>query len=149
MGFRLLLSLRCVFDNKLTPFISENGFGCNVMDSYFSFLNLSFAENYHISIFITFEKQSMINRLSNPINCNRSAAKISKVMSSNIEPSHFKTGLSLHKFQGIKTLNYYKTILAFWITRKKSPSVAFLLLKTLNKTKERFSSDPTDQDAQN
>ena len=29
-----------------------------------------------------FEKQSMINRLSNPINRNRSAAKISKVMSS-------------------------------------------------------------------
>ena len=26
MGFRLLLSLRCVFDNKLTPFISGNGF---------------------------------------------------------------------------------------------------------------------------
>ena len=49
----------------------------------------------------------------------------------------------------IKTLNYYKTILAFWITRKKSPSVVFLLLKALNKTKERFSSDPTDQDAQN
>ena len=37
----------------------------------------------HISIFTTFEKQSMINRLSNPINRNRSAAKISKVMSSN------------------------------------------------------------------
>ena len=32
-----------------------------------------------------FEKQSMINRLSNPINSNRSAAKISKVMSSNVE----------------------------------------------------------------
>ena len=31
-----------------------------------------------------FEKQSMINRLSNPINRNRSAAKISKVMSSSI-----------------------------------------------------------------
>ena len=26
LGFRLLLSLRCVFDNKLTPFISGNGF---------------------------------------------------------------------------------------------------------------------------
>ena len=84
LGFRLLLSLWCVFDNKLTPFISENRFGCNVMDSYFSLLNLSIAENYHISIFITFEKQSMINRLSNPINRNRSAAKISKVMSSSI-----------------------------------------------------------------
>ena len=34
-------------------------------------------------IFTTFEKQSMINRLSNPINRNRSAAKISKVMGSN------------------------------------------------------------------
>ena len=36
-----------------------------------------------MSIFTTFAKQSMINRLSNPINRNRSAAKISKVMSSN------------------------------------------------------------------
>ena len=35
-----------------------------------------------MSIFTTFAKQSMINRLSNPINRNRSAAKISKVMSS-------------------------------------------------------------------
>ena len=26
LGFRLLLSLRCVFDNKLTPFIYGNGF---------------------------------------------------------------------------------------------------------------------------
>ena len=31
-----------------------------------------------------FEEQSMINRLSNPINRNRSAAKISKVMSSSV-----------------------------------------------------------------
>ena len=38
---------------------------------------------WHISIFTTLAKQSMINRLSNPINRNRSAAKISKVMSSN------------------------------------------------------------------
>ena len=36
-----------------------------------------------MSIFTMFAKQSMINRLSNPINCNRSAAKISKDMSSN------------------------------------------------------------------
>ena len=35
-----------------------------------------------ICIFTTFAKQSMINRLSNAINRNRSAAKISKVMSS-------------------------------------------------------------------
>ena len=53
-------------------------------DSYFSLLNLSFVENCHISIFTTFAKQSMINRLSNSINRNRSAAKISKVMSSNL-----------------------------------------------------------------
>ena len=52
------------------------------MDSYFSFLNLSFVENNHISIFTAFAKQSMINRLSNPINRNCSAVKISKVMSS-------------------------------------------------------------------
>ena len=86
LSLRLLLSLRCVFDNELTSFIFENDFGCNVTDSYFSLLNLSFAENYHISIFTTFEKQSMINRLSNPINRNCSAAKISKVMSSRDKP---------------------------------------------------------------
>ena len=34
LGFRLLLSLRCVFDNKLTPFTSENGFS-RLLDSYF------------------------------------------------------------------------------------------------------------------
>ena len=54
-------------------------------DSYFSLLNLSFVENCHISIFTTFAKQSMINRLSNSINRNRSAAKISKVMSSSCQ----------------------------------------------------------------
>ena len=59
------------------------------MDSYFSLLNISFVENYHISIFTTtFEKQSMINRLSNLINRNRSAVKISKVMSSSQHPHH-------------------------------------------------------------
>ena len=47
-------------------------------DSYFSLLSLSFVENCHISIFMTFAKQSMINRLSNPINRNGFAAKISK-----------------------------------------------------------------------
>ena len=56
------------------------------MDSYFSLLNLSFVENCHIIIFTTFAKQSMINRLSNAINRNRSAAKISKVMSSSKYP---------------------------------------------------------------
>merc|ERR1712062_57186 len=59
-------------------------------DSYFSLLNLSFEENNHICIFTTFAKQSMINRLSNPINRNRSAAKISKVMSSNVYPAPTK-----------------------------------------------------------
>ena len=56
----------------------------SVPTSYFSLLNQSFVKNYHISIITMFEKQSMINRLSNPINRNRSAAKISKVMSSSI-----------------------------------------------------------------
>ena len=60
-------------------------------DSYFSLLNLSFVENCHISIFTTFAKQSMINRLSNSINRNRSAAKISKVMSSIKYPLDVKT----------------------------------------------------------
>ena len=32
------------------------------MYSYFTLLNLSFVENYHISIFTIFAKQSMINR---------------------------------------------------------------------------------------
>ena len=54
------------------------------LDSYFTLLNLSFVENYHISIFTTFAKQSMVNRLSNPINRNRSTAKVSKVTSSSI-----------------------------------------------------------------
>ena len=54
------------------------------MDSYSPLLNLSIVENNHLSIFTTFAKQSMINRLSNPINRNRSAAKILKVMSSTI-----------------------------------------------------------------
>ena len=84
LGFRLLLSLQCVFDNKLTPFISGNQFS-RQLDSYFSLLNLSFVENNHISISTTFAKQSMINRLSNHINRNRSAPKISKVMSSSRE----------------------------------------------------------------
>ena len=39
-----------------------------------------------MSIFTMFAKQSMTNRLSNPINRNRSAAKISKVMSSSGQP---------------------------------------------------------------
>ena len=33
LSVRLLLSLQCVFDTKLTPFIYRNGFACNVMDS--------------------------------------------------------------------------------------------------------------------
>ena len=80
MGFRLLLSLPCVFDNKLTPFISENWF------SRFGFIfrtseSIICREWYEYIYYVA--KQSMINRLSNPINRNRSAAKISKVMSSN------------------------------------------------------------------
>ena len=64
-------------------------------DSYFSLLNLSFVENCHISIFTTFAKQSMINRLSNAINRNRSTAKISKVMSSNTY-IHTSAGIHTH-----------------------------------------------------
>ena len=40
-------------------------------------------ENYHLSIHMAFWKESMINRLSNLINRNRSAAKISQVLCSN------------------------------------------------------------------
>ena len=83
LSFWLPLSLRWVFDNRLTPFISGNRFGCYVMDSYFSLLNISFVENYHISIFTTtFEKQSKINQLSNLVNRNRSAAIISQALCS-------------------------------------------------------------------
>ena len=60
LSFRLLLSLRCVLDNKLTLLISGSGFGCNVMDSYLSLLDLSFIENYHISIFTTFAKKQWL-----------------------------------------------------------------------------------------
>ena len=56
------------------------------MDSYFSVSNLLFMENYHLSIHMAFWKESMINRLSNLINRNRSAAKISQVLCSNIHP---------------------------------------------------------------
>ena len=72
-------------------------------DSYFSLLNLSFVENCHISIFTTFAKQSMINRLSNSINRNRSAAKISKVMSSNTNPLPFMR--SHVEFKDLKSEN--------------------------------------------
>ena len=48
-------------------------------------------DNLVISIFTTFEKQSMINRLSNHINHNCSAAKISTVMSSTGYPPKVMT----------------------------------------------------------
>ena len=51
------------------------------MDSYFSLLNLSIAQNSYISIFTMFAKQSMQLLIDYPINRNHSAAKISKVMS--------------------------------------------------------------------
>ena len=44
-------------------------------------------ENYHLSIHMAFWKESMINQLSNLINRNRSAAKISQVLCSNQESS--------------------------------------------------------------
>ena len=53
------------------------------MDSYFSVWNLLFMENYHLSIHMAFWKESMINRLSNLINRNRSEAKILQVLCSN------------------------------------------------------------------
>ena len=87
------------------------------MDSYFTLLSLSLVENYHISIFTTFEKQSMINRLSNPINRNRSAAKISKVMSSSIIP--IKTRLrEMLSFIITPTKSLLKEILSFILSTK-------------------------------
>ena len=54
------------------------------VDSHFSVSNLLFMENYHLSIHMAFWKESMINRLSNLINRNRSAAKISQVLCSSV-----------------------------------------------------------------
>ena len=72
------------------------------MDSYFALLSLSFVENNHMSIFTTFAKQSMINRLSNPINRNRSAAKISKVMSSSKQCHQCKPCKQRQQFKAFK-----------------------------------------------
>ena len=52
-------------------------------------------ENYNLSIHIAFWKESMINRLSNLINRNRSAAKISQVLCSSTNPAC----LMAHKYQ--------------------------------------------------
>ena len=70
------------------------------VDSYFSVLNLLFMENYHLSIHMAFWKESMINRLSNLINRNRSAAKISQVLCSSSHVSLEVTSL----FAGILAL---------------------------------------------
>ena len=45
-------------------------------------------ENYHLSIDMAFWKESMINRVSNLINRNRSAAKISQVLCSSKYTKH-------------------------------------------------------------
>jgi len=45
-------------------------------------------ENYHLSIHMAFWKESMINRLSNLINRNRLAAKISQGLCSSNYPVH-------------------------------------------------------------
>ena len=44
------------------------------------------SNNYHLSIHVAFWKESMINRLSNLINRNRSAAKILQVLCSTAYP---------------------------------------------------------------
>ena len=49
-------------------------------------MNLLFMENYHLSKHTASWKESMINRLSNLINRNRSAAKISQVLCSTENP---------------------------------------------------------------
>ena len=68
----------------------------------FVFLNLSFVENYQIRIFTMLVKQSMINRLSNPINRNRSAAKMSKVMSSSKQCHQCKPCKQRQQFKEFK-----------------------------------------------
>ena len=71
-----------------------------------------------MSIFTTFAKQSMINRLSNPINRNRSAAKISKVM---------RTSAQAHDTNDLDQLNNQAYLIRFGHTK------ALLLKKrTLN-----------------
>ena len=46
---------------------------------------------YHLSTHIAFWKDSMINRLSNLINRNRSAAKISQVLCSSVHPASMRS----------------------------------------------------------
>ena len=70
-----------------------------------------------MSIFTTFAKQSMINRLSNPINRNRSAAQISKVMSSTGDPPPVaKSILLIFLHTSIDTILRILSILHFLCT---------------------------------
>ena len=65
-----------------------------IVDSYFSVSNLLFMENYHLSIHMAFWKESMINWLSNIINRNGSAAKISQVLCSTVYLPALAAGIS-------------------------------------------------------
>ena len=111
------------------------------MDPYFSLLNLSFVANNHINIFTTFAKQSMINPLSNPINRNRSAVKISKVMSSTIYPCLWNLFVpdtawrqKLIKIVNIETPQNTKLITKYgiWPQNIENTETDWKLLKMLN-----------------
>ena len=70
-----------------------------------------------MNVFTTFAKQSMINRLSNPINRNRSAAQISKVMSSTGDPPPVaKSILLIFLHTSIDTILRILSILHFLCT---------------------------------
>ena len=58
---------------------------------------------------MAFWKESMINRLSNLINRNRSAAKISQVLCSSIYPARALSALGLLLADGALTVGWGKT----------------------------------------
>ena len=120
------------------------------MDSYFPVLNLLFMENYHLSIHMAFWKESMINRLSNLINRNRSAAKISQVLCSNINTLIFSVYLIhypsfLYIYRGM-IKNYTKSFDFLHIHYKKVWFIMQKCRKTLQNCELRnVSKFPSDQ----
>ena len=76
----------CLIDRQSILNQSLLKIDCVEVDTYFSILILLFMENYDLSIHMAFCKESMINWLSNLINRNRLAAKISQVLCSSDHP---------------------------------------------------------------
>ena len=74
--------------------------------SLFIFLLLSFIIYGKLPFEYTYRKESMINRLSNLINRNRSAAKISQVLCSNADTSSYMSGsLRISDFETHRHIN--------------------------------------------